>query len=78
VCVCVCVCREEFPKADLVCESLAAAMTVLQSPPLVHTIESVHVLGGQRVYEVRVRVWEILGGVLKMQFYLGGHGVSSV
>ena len=44
---------DNFPVADLVCESLAIAMTTLQSPSFVDTIESVHVLGGQRVYEVK-------------------------
>jgi hypothetical protein len=38
----------------MVCPSLESAVESLQSPPLSDKIESVFVLGGARVYEVRV------------------------
>lgn len=44
---------QEIPGSpDLVCPSLSAAMSAIQSPPLDAKIESVFIFGGERVFKV--------------------------
>ena len=68
---------EDIPGTPhLICPSLSAAMTTIQSPPLMDKIESVFILGGERVYQV---LWCCLHRSLVLPLCMAGsNGVTLV